>query len=371
MIIMNNVSMKLGNFSLSDFNLEVRDGEYYMLLGPTGAGKSLILETIAGLQSIGSGKIEIDRRDVTGLPPEMRSMGYVPQDGLLLPFLNVRENIFFSAGVQGVPEKGLIPFFDYLADVLEIGSLLNERVSTLSGGERQKTAIARAMLLKPKLLLLDEPLSSLDLPVKRKIIKALSEIHSDTGVTFLHVTHDQDEAFMLGDVISVLFDGKIEQTGRKNRLYYFPRTLRVAQFTGMGNIFKGYIESVERESRNVSIRCGRYIFRSKLPEFLPLPESGREVYFGIRAEEVMILREGEQVKPLLKDNIISGYVKKILEKTSSHTVYFSDMKDELNLEIELTNLVYRRLDIRKNSEIKISLKSSSIWISLEETAPRL
>jgi molybdate transport system ATP-binding protein/molybdate/tungstate transport system ATP-binding protein len=366
---MSNVSMELGNFRLADFNLEVRDGEYYILLGPTGAGKSLILETVAGLRSVSSGRIEVDGKDVTGLPPEKRSMGYVPQDGLLMPFLNVRDNIFFSAGIRGIPEKSLIPFFNYLTDVLEIGSILNERGSTLSGGERQKTAIARAMLLKPRLLLLDEPLSSLDLPVKRKIIKALGEIHADTGVTFLHVTHDQDEAFMLGDVISVLIKGKIEQTSRKNRLYYFPRTLQVARFTGMGNIFTGHVLSAEKDTGNVKIKCGQYVFTSLVPEYQKIPEPGRDVYFGIRAEEVMILRKGEDVKTRLKDNTVSGYVKKVMEKSSSHTVYFSDKDNKLNLEIELTNLVYRRLDIIKGGEIEVSLKSSSIWISLEEVVP--
>ncbi|PKL16748.1 MAG: ABC transporter [Spirochaetae bacterium HGW-Spirochaetae-5] len=366
MIRMNNVSLRLGQFSLTDFSLEVRGGEYYILLGPSGVGKSVILETIAGFHHVEKGTIEIDGFDVTRLPSELRGLGYVPQSDLLLPHLNVRENILFSAAVRKIPFKDVEEFFNYLIGVLGIDYLLDEKISTLSGGERQKAAIARAMLLKPRILLLDESLSSLDRPIKTKIIKALGDIHRDTGVTFLHVTHDQDEAFILGNVISLMFNGKIEQTSRKNGLYYFPRTMNVAVFTGMDNIFTGFVESVDNENRNVSLRCGRYIFTSKLPEFLTLPEVNRDVYFGIRGEEVMILRQGENIKPLLEHNVINGIISHIIEKTSSHTVFFRDEFDEFALEIELVNLVYRKLNLKTGGSIQVSLKSSSIWISLED-----
>jgi ABC-type Fe3+/spermidine/putrescine transport system ATPase subunit len=366
MIKIKNISLRLGNFSLTDFSLEVREGEYYILLGPSGVGKSVILETIAGFHRVETGSIEIDGVDVTDLPSELRGLGYVPQDDLLLPHLNVRENILFSAAIRKVSFSAVGEFFNYLTGILGIEYLLDQKISTLSGGERQKIAIARAMLLKPRILLLDESLSSLDLPVKMKIIKALGDIHRDTGVTFLHVTHDQDEAFILGSVISLIFNGRIEQTSRKNGLYYFPRTMNVAVFTGMGNIFTGFVESVNREERNVSIRCGRYLFNSKLPEFLNMPGSNRNVYFGIRGEEVMILRQGEKIKPLLEHNVINGFISQIIEKTSSHTVYFRDEHDEFSLEIELVNLVYRKLNLKTGGDIQVSLKSSSIWISLEE-----
>ena len=123
---------------------------------------------------------------------------------------------------------------------------------------------------------------------------------------------------------------------------------------------------MDSENRNVSIRCGRYIFNSKLPEFLTLPDAKRDVYFGIRGEEVMILRQGEKIKPLLEHNVINGYITRIIEKTSSHTVFFRDEFDEFGLEIELVNLVYRKLNLKTGYRIQVSLKSSSIWISLEE-----
>lgn len=365
MISMKGVSLRLGKFALSDFSLDVRSGEYYVLLGPSGAGKSVILETIAGFHRVDGGTIEIDGVDVTHLPAESRRLGYVPQDDLLFPHLNVRENILFSAAVKRIPVDAVSASFDYLCAVLDIGYLLDDRIGTLSGGEKQKIAIARALLLRPRILLLDESLSSLDRPIKMKIIKALGAIHRDTGVTFLHVTHDQDEAFVLGSVISLIFNGRIEQTSRKNGLYYFPRTLNVAQFTGMGNIFTGHVETVDAEKRQVFVRCGRYLLKSSLPEFFPLPGARQNVYFGIRGEEVMILRQGEPIKPLLEYNVIAGFISEITEKTYSHTVYFRDEHDELRIEIELANLVYRKLRLSVGSPITVSLKSSSIWISPE------
>ncbi len=366
MIKLQDISLKLGNFKVNNFFMNVRSGEYYILLGPSGAGKSVILQTIAGFYKISSGKILLRGIDVTELSPEERAIGFIPQNSFLFPNLTVRENILFAANIHKIPFEKVKEFFEYLINILEIEYLLNNRVVHLSGGEKQKVAIARAMLLKPDIVLLDEPLSSLDMPLRKKIVSTLLQLHRETNITFLHVTHDQEEAFILGDVISLIFNGQIEQTSKKNALYFFPRTLNVALFTGMGNIFNGKVVSVDHENHQVTISYKNYCFVATLHEHRPSPSPSTAVFFGIRAEEVMILRDGEPLKPLLEPNILKGKVKSITEKTATHTIFFIDDREEIELEIELSNLVYRRLELFTGKSIQVSLKKSSIWISPED-----
>ena len=362
MIRLNGIHMHHGDFSLDNFSLEAREGEYYVLLGPSGVGKSTVLETIAGFHTPLRGSVEINGIDVTHKPPEKRGVGYVPQGAVLFPHLTGLENILFGPRALGRSGAAHEKRLSFLVDMLEIRPVLNRYPAAMSGGERQRIAIARGLAAGPSVVLFDEPLSSIDAPAKRSIMRAIKNIHRETGATFLHVTHDQDEAFSLGSVISLMFSGGIEQTGKRNRIYFFPKTVNVAVFTGMRNIYRGVVTEVLEDSRRTVIMLDGNRLTADIPEFQSLPEIGADIHFGIRPEEVMILREERVIKPSLKENILCGNITDIQERSATHTIFFSDESGVLNMEIDLPNTSYRKLKLAAGGTIRVSLRSASIWM---------
>ncbi|KIX13573.1 ABC transporter ATP-binding protein [Dethiosulfatarculus sandiegensis] len=238
MIKIENLTIKLPGFSLENFNLRVEPGGFSALLGPTGAGKTLVLEAVAGLCSISKGKIIINGRDVAGLGPEKRGVGIVYQDCALFPNLDVRENITFGLRYQPKGGQGGTDRFDWLVENLGIGHLLGRDVVSLSGGERQRVALARALLVEPSLLLLDEPISALDPNFRQEIRELLKRLHQKTKVTCLMVTHDFSDVLFLADRAAVMSRGKLEQKGSVDEVFNNPSSPFVARFVGMKNVFE-------------------------------------------------------------------------------------------------------------------------------------
>jgi molybdate/tungstate transport system ATP-binding protein len=243
MIRVENLCVRLPDFSLNDINLHVAAGEFFILLGPTGAGKTVLLESVAGLMPVNDGRIRLDGRDVTHLSPEKRGVGIVYQDSALFPHLTVRDNIRYGLRYQkDAPDKHPTKL-DQLVDALAIGHLLHRHVTTLSGGEKQRVALARALIVAPSLLLLDEPLSALDPNFREEIREILKDLHRKTGVTILMVTHDFAEARYLAQHIAVINNGCIEQTGTVDAIFLRPATPFTAQFVGMHNLYEATIDS--------------------------------------------------------------------------------------------------------------------------------
>ncbi len=228
-----NLSYKLGNFELANINFKVNQGEYFVLLGQSGSGKTLLLESIAGFNSV-EGKINFEGKDISKLSPEHRDVGFVYQDFALFPNLNVRENIMFSAKYKHIenPEETLLD----LADFLGLVPLLKREIENLSGGERQRVAIARALFSKPKILLLDEPLSAIDPTFRNSIMKFLKDIHRKYNLTTIHVTHNFREASYLADRIAIVMNGQIKQIGSATDVLNHPANIEVAKFLGFKNI---------------------------------------------------------------------------------------------------------------------------------------
>jgi ABC-type Fe3+/spermidine/putrescine transport system ATPase subunit len=232
------ISLRAGGFILRDINLEIKPGEYFMLVGPAGAGKTLLLEAIAGLHHIESGQITLDGEDITGLPLEKRGIGVVLQDGALFPHLSVAENIAFGLKVRRQDKQTVKRSVTEAAEMAGATGLLERRPATLSGGEKQRVALARSLILKPRLLLLDEPLSALDPESSEAVHDELRKLHRKLGTTTIHVTHKFEEAAS-GDCIAVLGEGGLKQVGTPEDIFRRPNSMFVASFTMMRNILPG------------------------------------------------------------------------------------------------------------------------------------
>ncbi|UDF34305.1 UNVERIFIED_ORG: sn-glycerol-3-phosphate ABC transporter ATP-binding protein UgpC [Shinella sp. XGS7] len=217
---------------LKDINLEIEQGGFLVLVGPSGCGKSTLLNTIAGLEPISSGDIAIDGRSVAGLHPSKRDIAMVFQSYALYPNMTVAGNIAFGMEIRGVAKEERDKAIKQVADMLQIGHLLDRKPGQLSGGQRQRVAMGRALVRDPKLFLFDEPLSNLDAKLRIEMRTEIKRLHQRTGTTTVYVTHDQVEAMTLGDRIAVLKDGVLQQFGTPVELYDRPANLFVAKFIG-------------------------------------------------------------------------------------------------------------------------------------------
>ncbi|MCK8519129.1 ATP-binding cassette domain-containing protein [Methanoculleus sp. 7T] len=239
MLIIDSVSKNLGEFALTDVSLSVGDGEYFIILGPTGAGKTILLETIAGIYSPDAGRIVLNDRDITDVPAKDRNIGMVYQDYMLFPHLTVEENISFGLKSRRADSDFIRRKVQESAELLNIGHLLHRYPGTLSGGEQQRTAIARALVMEPDALLLDEPLSALDVKTRESLRGELARIHEATGTTIIHITHNFEEVFDLADRVAVMYQGGVVQVGTPEEIFRKPNSDFVADFVGMENLFCG------------------------------------------------------------------------------------------------------------------------------------
>jgi molybdate/tungstate transport system ATP-binding protein len=274
MIQIDRLSVLLKGFALHDISLSVENGEFFTLLGPTGAGKTLILETIAGLVKPSGGKIRIGGKDVTHFPPEKRGVGIVYQDHALFPHLNVRDNISFGLRYHIQSCKPGTPSFRTLVEHLGLTHLLERSVINLSGGEKQRVALARAMAIDPAVLLLDEPLSSLDPNFREEIRRLLKDLHKEMGITILMVTHDFSEAHYLAQRVAVLNAGRMEQTGEVSDVFMRPNTHFTASFVGMKNILPATFKDKKANVGPFSFHVNR--------------ENGKNNAIAIRPEHVQL-----------------------------------------------------------------------------------
>ncbi len=240
MLRLENIHKNLGQFSVKGLNLKIEQGDYFVLLGSSGAGKSVVLELIAGLQHPDKGDIIYNNVPINSLKPGKRPFGMLFQDYALFPHLTVLGNIAFPLKIQKTESKKIHFRILDLAEKLEIGHLLNRKPETLSGGEKQRVALARALARQPEILLLDEPLSSLDVQLKTQIRPLLKKLNNE-GQTIIHVTHDYEEAIALASKVAVMEHGRLVQTGSTADIFQHPETKFVASFIGEQNFFEASI----------------------------------------------------------------------------------------------------------------------------------
>lgn len=237
MIRLEKLRMELPGFTLDDVDLHVRKGEFFALMGSTGSGKTLVLETVAGLTRLDSGSVTIGGRDVTRKPPEARRVSLVYQDHALFPHLTVLQNVMYGQRYHGIDAREGKRRARDLLDALGLSRLEKRRPPRLSGGEKQRTAMARALACRPDVVLLDEPLSSLDPQFRGELRRTLKEIHESLGATFLMVTHDFTDAMVLAERGAVIKDGRLHQQDSVANIFRRPATPFTASFVGMTNVF--------------------------------------------------------------------------------------------------------------------------------------
>jgi putative spermidine/putrescine transport system ATP-binding protein len=280
-------------------DLEVARGEFFTMLGPSGSGKTTTLRLIAGFERPDEGRILLAGRDVSGEPPYARDVNTVFQDYALFPHMSVGENVAYGLKVKGVPRGRRGQRVDEALETVRLSGFGGRRPAQLSGGQRQRVALARAIVNRPQVLLLDEPLGALDLKLRQEMQIELKRIQRDVGITFIYVTHDQDEALTMSDRIAVFAQGKIEQVGTPAEVYEHPRTEFVAGFVGVSNV-------LEREGKRISVRPEKIRILDERDRTEPgahvEPGQIREVvYAGMATRYIVELEAGGELTVLVQN----------------------------------------------------------------------
>jgi len=274
-----------GHVAACDVNLEIADGEFMVLVGPSGCGKSTVLRLVAGLETPTRGRLWIGDRDVTNAPPQERDVAIVFQNYALYPHKTVRGNLEFGLRMRRTDPTVIAERVGRVADILGIAALLDRKPAQLSGGQRQRVALGRAIVREPRAFLLDEPLSNLDAKMRIETRAELSRMHRQLGATMLYVTHDQEEAMTLGDRVTVLRDGQIEQVAPPMELYSRPATVFVGGFIGSPpmNFFRSRLR---RQDAQVFVKSSAFVFA--LPDS-QLATTDVEVLLGVRPNDVELV----------------------------------------------------------------------------------
>ena len=362
MIRIEGLTILFESFKIMDLNIQIEEGGFHFLLGPTGSGKTLILESIMGLRKPRTGRIWIGDKEVQDVPPEHRGISYVPQDLALFPHLNVKQNILFGIRARDLDMKTYEKYVATLVEVMKIGHLLERYPAHLSGGEKKRVALLRALAPKPKLLLLDEPLSGLDPSIKVDIQHLLKNLHSSFHTTTLCVTHDFEEVYFLGDQMTIFIEGKVEQVGKRDDVFLRPNSKKVAQFLGAKNLYRAKVLKNETSSQRLILGVNGLQFSVPMSLYQDKMEVGKEVDLFIRPEEVMLLREEKLVKDSLKQNILEGKIQDISVRERYHTIYFETTEGKVFFEISIPNYAFRNLNLSIGKMARIALREESLWV---------
>jgi molybdate/tungstate transport system ATP-binding protein len=342
MIQVENLETRLSGFNLHEINLSIEEGEFFILMGPTGAGKTVLLEALAGLIPIKNGKILIGGKDVTRLSPEKRGIGIVYQDYALFPHMTVTENIKYGLHFHKLDREDAEKRLVKLMEELDLAHLENRFPLHLSGGELQRVALARALMVKPNVLLLDEPLSALDPNFREEIRHELRRLHRSSETTVLMVTHDFAEALSLADRGAVIHQGRIEQIGNMEEIFQRPSTQFVADFVGMKNIFE------------VQFDGEKAIIGNELELDLGQPPPGNHGTVAIRPDDIVLTRKEFALN---NRNSFKGIVTAVIDQGFYYEAH-----------VQVGKVTFKSLVSKKSLlELKI-LDGTEVSLSFETTA---
>jgi ABC-type Fe3+/spermidine/putrescine transport system ATPase subunit len=357
MLKIENLNCKVGNFYLKNINLEIRKTEYFVLLGPTGNGKTTLLKAILGLNKITSGKIFTNDREITNFLPEERKIGFLPQNYLLFPNMNVFENIAFGLKIKKKSDEIKNEVMK-IAKLLNLEVLLNRGINNLSGGEAQRVALARALVVKPKVLLLDEPFSGIHEGLKNELWFELKNILKKLETATIHITHNLDEGYAVADKMGIIIDGEIIQQGTTDEIFSRPKNIVIAEFLGLKNIFDGKIILQNKQNITLEYKSLKIIADGDIKKI----EVGQDIKFCIRPDAIKVIKEGYSIRDELKENmfdaeIISSYffsdtcMMKLLILSGSEKPVFS---------AKFPSLIYKRYHLRDGLKIKIAFWKDGI-----------
>lgn len=331
-------------YVIKNCSLSVYEGEFLTILGPSGCGKTTILRMISGLEMVSDGRVYLDREDVTGVDAAKRPVNTIFQNFALFPHMTIEENVGYGLKMKKVPKNEIKRRVKEMLELVQLSGYEKRKPNELSGGEQQRVAIARGLVNNPKVLLLDEPLSSLDLKLKKQMQIELKRLQKKLGITFIYVTHAQDEALTMSDRIIIFKDGKIEQIGSPQDIYHRPRSLFVADFIGDSNILNGTI--VKKTALYVTIRLATddYI-KVKSDKF----SLGDKVSMVVRPEDIHIRKKDG-------DNVLEAKVRDVIYNGTFTRVIAVYKKQEIKINTEVDE-IYHKGDI-------IYLDPDEDWVSL-------
>lgn len=345
MLKLKNVSKKLGHFALTDISLEIPEGEYYVLLGRSGSGKTQLLEVITGLNDPDSGEIWLDGEDITKKKIQKRKIGLVFQDYAIFPNMTVFGNIAYPLHSFGFDRKMIAEMVSNIAGKMNISHLLNRYTNNLSGGEMQRVAIARTLVTSPKLLLLDEPMASIDASLKDDIKRVLRQLNK-SGLTIIHVTHDYREAMSLANRVGVIHNGRIIQEGKPDEVFRKPVNKFVARYGGIRNFFRA--KFVKKNGSWKAFCSDDLVF--SIPENT-YPSEGLIL---LRSDDIQIFRE-EPVQTY--ENILRGRVSEVIPSDYGMEIIVN--AGEL-FYIDVTNENFSKQQLSEQSEVWIAFSSDAL-----------
>lgn len=341
MLELENISVRLDDFELKEVNLKVEEGEYYVILGLSGAGKSIMLECIAGIQKAVKGRIILDKCDITHADIQKRDVGYVFQDHAIFPHLDVRQNIAYSIkkkySKQLVNEK-----VKEIAEKVNISHILHRDTKTLSGGESQRVALARTLIRNPKVLMLDEPFASLDVQLRDELRALLRKLNRN-GQTIVHVTHDYEEAISLAQKLAIFQDGKLIQQGTPSEVFANPASQFVARFRGIRNFFKAVLTESD------------IAFTENQVNITILPQNEKTSgYVMLKSQDIIIAQE---LKGTSVCNNFKGQISDIIPSFKGNEII---VDADIKLTAFITHQSLKKMNLKIGDQVWASFKASAV-----------
>lgn len=324
-------------------SLDIPSGEFVSLLGPSGCGKTTTLKMIAGFESVTSGSIAFDGENVVAVPPERRDIGMVFQNYALFPHMTVRGNLAFGLEMRKVPKVEMDRRIDATLDLVQLSSFADRYPRQLSGGQQQRVAIGRALVIEPRILLLDEPLANLDAKLREEMRVFIRDLQRRVGITTIYVTHDQAEAMTMSDRVVVMFNGRIAQQGRPDDIYDRPINRTVASFVGQVNLIDGSVTAIEGGLARVDTRFG--------PALVPAQSRrvGGGITLALRPEAIDILpaATGTGIPAKVRDFYFSGAI----------VDYRLDLPDGTTIEVKTIS----RRNYQPGTEVRLAVAADRFW----------
>tara|TARA_Y100001970_G_scaffold108102_1_gene135195 strand:- start:19739 stop:20851 length:1113 start_codon:yes stop_codon:yes gene_type:complete len=348
-----NVSVTFGSFyAAKNVSVKIKEGEFFSFLGPSGCGKTTLLRAISGFLNPSEGKVLIGGQDMAGIGPNKRPTSLIFQNLALFPLMSVADNISFSLEVRGISKIKRRERADELLELIELSGQGDKKVHELSGGQRQRVAIARALAIEPEVLLLDEPLSALDLKLRQKMRTELRAIQKRVGITFIYITHDQGEALTMSDRVAVMNEGELEQIGLCDDVYDFPHTPFVATFVGENNAFNGKVLSVDHHEIKVEAHGNTFTAQAGKMDDKNKHNfnKGDEVILFIRPESIFLKNENNNF-----NNNFVAKVKTIEFEGNLKNIYLT-INSNMNVRFSVPNAV-DTTNLSANKDIDLTFSS--------------